>query len=85
MLIGVPDAKSGSTADHRLGFQRLLAEVGLDHVGLILGTEMSRLARSRKDWHQLLELCALFRALLGGQDGLYAELRLDALFDRAPR
>ena len=39
----------------RLGFQRLLAEVGLDHVGLILGLEMSRLARSCKDWHQLLE------------------------------
>jgi DNA invertase Pin-like site-specific DNA recombinase len=44
----------------RLGFQRLLAEVSLDHVGLILGLEMSRLARSNNDWHQLLELCAIF-------------------------
>ena len=49
----------------------MLAEVSLDHVGLILGLEMSRLARSCKDWHQLLELCALFRTLLADQDGLY--------------
>lgn len=62
---------SGRYLDGRLGFQRLMAEVGLDHVGLILGLEMSRLARSCKDWHQLLELCALFRTLLADQDGLY--------------
>lgn len=62
---------SGRSIEGRLGFQRLLAEVGLDHVGLILGLEMSRLARSCKDWHQLLELCGIFRTLLGDQDGLY--------------
>ncbi len=62
---------SGRTAEGRPGFQRLLAEVGLGHVGLVLGIEMSRLARSCKDWHQLLELCALFRTLLADQDGLY--------------
>jgi DNA invertase Pin-like site-specific DNA recombinase len=45
--------KSGSSAEGREGFARLVAEVGLDHVGLILGVEMSRLARSSKDWHQL--------------------------------
>ena len=50
--------RSGESAEGRPGFQRLLAEVALDHVGLILGLEMSRLARSCKDWHQLLELCA---------------------------
>jgi len=43
----------------------------LDHVGLILGLEMSRLARSNKDWHQLLELCAIFRTLLADAEGLY--------------
>jgi DNA invertase Pin-like site-specific DNA recombinase len=43
----------------RPGFQRLLVEVGLDHVGIILGIEMSRLARSCRDWHQLLELCSV--------------------------
>ena len=64
-------AAAGQTAEGRPGFQRLLAEVGLDHVGLVLGLEMSRLARSCKDWHQLLELCGLFRTLLADQDGLY--------------
>jgi DNA invertase Pin-like site-specific DNA recombinase len=62
---------SGQTAEGRLGFQRLLAEVALDHVGLILGLEMSRLARSCKDWHNLLELCGRFRTLLGDADALY--------------
>jgi len=61
--------KSGSRADGRPGFQRLVSEVSLDHVGLILGLEMSRLARSNKDWYQLLELCALFRTLLADRTG----------------
>jgi DNA invertase Pin-like site-specific DNA recombinase len=46
--------KSGQSAEGRPGFQRLLAELALDRVGLILGLEMSRLARSCKDWHQLV-------------------------------
>src|SRR5205085_9231132 len=71
LVIDEDQGRSGSTAEGRLGFQRLLAQVSLDHVGLILGLEMSRLARSCKDWHQLLELCAIFRTLLGDQDGLY--------------
>src|SRR3954464_3537063 len=71
LVIDEDQGKSGATAEGRLGFQRLLAEVSLDHVGLILGLEMSRLARSCKDWHQLLELCALFRTILADQDGLY--------------
>ena len=62
---------SGRTADMRLGFQRLLAEVSMDHVGLVLGLEMSRLSRSCKDWHHLLEVCAIFGALLADQDGIY--------------
>src|SRR5437868_10737328 len=63
--------KSGQSIEGRPGFQRLLAEVALDRVGLILGLEMSRLARSCKDWHQLLELCARFRVLLADADGVY--------------
>ncbi|MBV8609505.1 MAG: recombinase family protein [Singulisphaera sp.] len=63
--------KSGQSIEGRPGFQRLLAEVALDHIGLILGLEMSRLARSNRDWHQLLELCARFRVLLADTDGLY--------------
>lgn len=63
--------KSGQSIEGRPGFQRLLAEVALDRVGLILGLEMSRLARSCKDWHQLLELCARFRVLLADAEGVY--------------
>ena len=55
----------------RSGFQRLLAEVSADRVGLIIGLEMSRLARSCKDWHALLEVCAIYRTLLADGDGLY--------------
>ena len=62
---------SGSSAAGRQGFQRLLAEVALDHVGLIVGVEMSRLARSNRDWHQLLELCAHFGTLIADLDGVY--------------
>ena len=61
--------RSGTSGEGRHGFQRLVAEVGLDHVGLILGVEMSRLARSSKDWHQLLEICALFGTLIAALDG----------------
>ncbi|QDV39326.1 hypothetical protein ElP_72910 (plasmid) [Tautonia plasticadhaerens] len=63
--------RSGQSVEGRPGFQRLLAEVALDRVGLILGLEASRLARSCRDWHQLLELCARFRTLLADADGLY--------------
>src|SRR6266571_8253895 len=62
---------SASGAEARPGFQRLVSEVGLDHVGIVLGIEMSRLARSGREWHQLLELCALSGALLGDLDGVY--------------
>src|SRR5258706_14114768 len=62
---------SGSTTEGRVGFQRLVAEVGLGRVGLVLGIEMSRLARSCRDWHQLLEICALFDALIADADGVY--------------
>lgn len=63
--------KSGTSAEGRAGFQRLVSEVSLDHVGMIFGVEMSRLARSNKDWHQLLELCALFHTLIADLDGMY--------------
>jgi DNA invertase Pin-like site-specific DNA recombinase len=63
--------KSGTTAVGRAGFERLVTEVSLGHVGLILGIEMSRLARSNVDWHRLLEVCALFGTLIADLDGLY--------------
>jgi DNA invertase Pin-like site-specific DNA recombinase len=49
----------------------MMAEVAMNHVGIILGREMSRLARSCKDWYQLLEVCGLFGTLLVDQDGVY--------------
>jgi DNA invertase Pin-like site-specific DNA recombinase len=62
---------SGATAEGRIGFQRLLSDIALNHVGMILGVEMSRLARSCKDWYQLLELCGLFDTLICDLDGVY--------------
>jgi DNA invertase Pin-like site-specific DNA recombinase len=70
-VIDEDQGQSGRSTQHRVGFQRLLTEVTLEHVGLILGLEMSRLARSSKDWHHLLELCSLFGTLLADQDGVY--------------
>ncbi len=54
-----------------MGFQRLVTEITMGHVGLVVGIEMSRLARSGRDWYQLLELCALAGALLADADGIY--------------
>src|SRR6266536_808491 len=71
LVIDEDQGLSGASAEGRLGFQRTLAEVALDHVGLILGLEVSRLARSCKDWHQLLELCSQFRTLLADADTVY--------------
>lgn len=71
VIIDEDQGQSGATAENRLGFQRLMAEVSLSHVGIVLGWELSRLARSNKDWRQLLELCAIFDALLADQDALY--------------
>jgi len=62
---------SGKSLEGRSGFQRLLAEISLEHVGIVMGIEMSRLARNCRDWHQLLELCAVFGTLLGDADGIY--------------
>ena len=73
MIVVIDDdlGRSGATIEGRVGFQRLVAEVGLGHVGLVLGVEMSRLARSCRDWHQLLEICALFDTLIADADGVY--------------
>src|SRR6202041_4043054 len=59
------------TAANRDGFQRLVADVGLGRVGLVMGLEVSRLARSSTDWHRLLEICALAHTLILDEDGIY--------------
>ena len=71
VVIDEDQGKSGASAEARSGFQRLVTEVGLNHVGLILGVDMSRLARCSKDWHQLLEICALFGTAIADLDGIY--------------
>src|SRR5947209_383680 len=63
--------QSGASAVDRAGFQRLVVEVGLAHVGLVMGLEVSRLARSSLDWHHLLEICAMTGTLILDEDGLY--------------
>ncbi|MGI9511712.1 MAG: recombinase family protein [Anderseniella sp.] len=62
---------SGSGSVERSGFQRLTAEVALGAVGLVLGLEVSRLARNSADWHRLIELAGLTDTLIGDGDGLY--------------
>jgi DNA invertase Pin-like site-specific DNA recombinase len=62
---------SGSGSVARSGFARLTAEVALAHVGLVLGLEVSRLARNNADWHRLIDLAGLTDTLIGDADGIY--------------
>ena len=62
---------SGSSAVGRDGFQWLVAEVGLGHVGAVFSLEVSRLARNSSDWHRLLEICALTDTLVIDEEGIY--------------
>ena len=63
--------KSGASADHRLGFQHLMAEIGLARVGLVVSLDASRLARNNSDWYQLIELCSVFGTLIADVETLY--------------
>ena len=62
---------SGASAADRAGFQKLVTEVGMGRVGIVLGLEVSRLARNSSDWHRLLEICALSDTLILDEDGVY--------------
>jgi DNA invertase Pin-like site-specific DNA recombinase len=63
--------RSAASGSEREGFQRLVAEVGMGHAGIVIGLEVSRLARSCSDWHKLLEICGLTGTLIMDEDGLY--------------
>jgi DNA invertase Pin-like site-specific DNA recombinase len=63
--------QSGASAVDRQGFQKLVAEVGMGRGGIVLGLEVSRLARNSSDWHRLLEICALTDTLILDEDGVY--------------
>ena len=62
---------SGSGSAKRSGFARMTAEVALGHVGIVLGLEVSRLARNNADWYRLLDLCGMTDTLIGDSDGVY--------------
>lgn len=63
--------ESGASTVGRDGFQRLVAEVGMGRAGIVMGLEVSRLARNSADWHRLLEICALTDTLILDEDGVY--------------
>ena len=63
--------QSGASCEDREGFQQLVAEVGMGQAGIVLGLEVSRLARNSSDWHRLLEICALTDTLILDEDGVY--------------
>lgn len=81
VLLGWPDdsvvvidtdlGQSGASAVDREGFQKLVTEVGMGRAGIVLGLEVSRLARNSTDWHRLLEICALTDTLILDEDGVY--------------
>jgi DNA invertase Pin-like site-specific DNA recombinase len=64
--------KSGASTADREGFQQLVGEVGMGRAGIVLGLEVSRLARNSTDWHRLLEICALTDTLILDEDGIYS-------------
>ena len=71
MVIDCDLGQSAATAVDRQGFQKLVTEVSLERAGIVLGLEVSRLARNSTDWHRLLEICALTDTLILDEDGLY--------------
>src|SRR5262252_3389533 len=66
--LGVSGRGGGIT---RIGFDRLVAEVGLGHIGIVVSIEVSRMARNNRDWYHLLDLCAMVDTLVADADGLY--------------
>ena len=71
MVIDEDLGLSGSGSVKRSGFARMTAEVALGHVGIVLGLEVSRLARNNADWYRLLDLCGMTDTLIGDSDGIY--------------
>jgi DNA invertase Pin-like site-specific DNA recombinase len=63
--------RSGAQTEGRVGFRELVADVGLGKVGIVLGIEVSRLARNNADWYHLLDLCAITDTLIADADGVY--------------
>ncbi|MFO0608432.1 MAG: recombinase family protein [Polyangiales bacterium] len=71
LVIDADLGRSGASTEGRPGFKHMVAEVGLGHVGILLGVDVSRIARNCRDWYQLLEMCSLFGTLISDLDGVY--------------
>jgi DNA invertase Pin-like site-specific DNA recombinase len=71
MVIDADLGRSGAQTEGRSGFKELVADVGLGRVGIVLGIEVSRLARNNADWYQLPDLCAITDTLIADADGVY--------------
>jgi DNA invertase Pin-like site-specific DNA recombinase len=71
IVVDNDQGESGASAAWRQGFQRLVSEVGMGRAGIVMGLEVSRLARNNADWHRLLEICALTDTLILDEDGVY--------------
>src|SRR3954464_7391841 len=70
-VIDEDQGRSGSTATHRTGFQRLASEVGLGKVGIVFMLEASRLARNNSDWYRLIEICGVSGTLIADESAVY--------------
>jgi DNA invertase Pin-like site-specific DNA recombinase len=71
LAIDNDQGESGASAAWREGFQRLVTDVGMGQAGIVMGLEVSRLARNNADWHRRLEICALADTLILDEDGVY--------------
>jgi DNA invertase Pin-like site-specific DNA recombinase len=71
IVIDNDQGESGASASWRQGFQRQVTDVGMGQAGIVMGLEVSRLARNNGDWHRLPEICALTDTLILDEDGVY--------------
>lgn len=71
IVVDNDQGESGASAAWREGFQRLVSDVGMGRAGIVMGLEVSRLARNNADWQRLLEICALADTLILDEDGVY--------------
>src|ERR1700738_4674692 len=71
IVIDSDQGESGASASWREGFQRLVTDVGMGRAVIVMGLEVSHLARNNADWHRLLEICALADTLILDEDGVY--------------
>ena len=71
VVIDSDQGESGASTARREGFRHLVTDVGMGRAGIVMGLEVSRLARNNADWHRLLEICALSETLILDEEGVY--------------